>query len=42
MHIEARQRRDRRYGVDSSKIRNELGWYLENEDWLSKITDKAH
>jgi dTDP-glucose 4,6-dehydratase len=57
-HVEDRLGHDRRYGIDPSKIKEDLGWYpetpfevgivktidwyLENEEWMNRITNGAY
>lgn len=57
-HVEDRLGHDRRYGIDPSKIKADLGWYpetpfevgivktidwyLENEDWMDRVTSGAY
>ena len=57
-HVEDRLGHDRRYGIDPSKIKSDLGWYpetpfevgivktidwyLENEEWMSRVTSGAY
>jgi dTDP-glucose 4,6-dehydratase len=57
-YVEDRLGHDRRYAIDSTKIRKELGWkpkydyesgikatiqwYLEQEDWMSRIASGAY
>ena len=57
-HVEDRLGHDRRYGIDPSKIKADLGWYpetpfevgivktidwyLENEDWMNRVTSGAY
>ena len=57
-HVEDRLGHDRRYGIDPSKIKADLGWYpettfevgivktidwyLENEDWMERVTSGAY
>jgi len=56
--VKDRPGHDRRYAIDSSKLKNELGWeasvqakeglyqtakwYLENSDWLERVTSGAY
>ena len=37
-HAVNRLSHDRRYGIDPTKIKNDLGWYLEHEDWINNVT----
>lgn len=53
-YVKDRQGHDKRYAIDASKLKNELGWepsiefsqglektvewYLENEEWLNRVT----
>jgi len=55
-HVKDRLGHDRRYGIDPSKIKKDLGWeptimfdegiektidwYLENQDWMKKVSKK--
>lgn len=57
-YVEDRKGHDRRYGIDPTKIREELGWepetvyeegivktikwYLDNEEWMNRVTSGAY
>ena len=57
-YVEDRKGHDRRYGIDPTKIREQLGWepetvyeegivktikwYLENKDWMDRVTSGAY